>query len=43
MGAEGELDLGDASRFWPAEEALTRWRALAHEGQATVVYEAATP
>jgi DNA polymerase-3 subunit alpha len=43
MGAEGELDLGDASRFWPAEEALTRWRALAHDGQATVVYEAATP
>ncbi len=43
LGAEGELDLGDASRFWPAEEALTRWRALAYEGQATVVYEAATP
>ena len=41
LGAEGELDLGDASRFWPAEEALVRWRALAHEGQAMVVYEAA--
>ena len=38
--AVGEVDLGDAVRFWPADEALGRWRSLAHEGQAEVVYEA---
>ena len=43
LGAVGEIDLGDGSRFWPADEALARWRALAHEGQATVVYEASAP
>jgi DNA polymerase-3 subunit alpha len=34
-----ELDLGDAARFWPSDEALARWRTLAHEGRAAVVYE----
>jgi len=34
-----ELDLGDASRFWPSDEALARWKTLAHEGRAAVVYE----
>jgi len=43
LGAVGELDLGERSRFWPADEALARWCALAHEGQAQVVYEAAAP
>jgi DNA polymerase III subunit alpha len=33
------LDLGEASRFWPCDEALARWRTLAHEGRAAVVYE----
>jgi len=42
-GAVGEVDLGDGARFWPAEEALARWRAVAHEGQARVVYEASAP
>ncbi len=37
--AEGAVDLGDAARFWPSEEALARWRTLAHEGRAVVVYE----
>ena len=34
-----ELDLGEAARFWPCDEALARWRSLAHAGTATVVYE----
>ncbi len=37
--AEGALDLGDQARFWPSDEALARWRTLAHEGRAAVVYE----
>jgi DNA polymerase III subunit alpha len=37
--AEGVLDLGDQARFWPSDEALARWRTLAHEGRAAVVYE----
>jgi len=37
--ADAELDLGDAARFWPSDEALARWRTLAHEGRAAVVYE----
>ncbi|MET0659363.1 MAG: hypothetical protein ABW110_14540, partial [Steroidobacteraceae bacterium] len=37
--AEGTVDLGDAARFWPSDEALARWRTLAHEGRAVVVYE----
>ena len=40
LGAVGEVDLGDTARFWPADEALSRWRAVAHEGLARVVYEA---
>ena len=36
---QAELDLGDAARFWPSDEALARWRTLAHEGRAAVVYE----
>jgi DNA polymerase-3 subunit alpha len=37
--ATAELDLGDAARFWPCDEALARWRAVAHNGAATVVYD----
>ncbi len=37
--AEGVLDLGDQARFWPSDEALARWRTLAHEGRAAVVYD----
>jgi DNA polymerase-3 subunit alpha len=39
LGAVADVDLGEHSRFWPADEALARWCALAHEGQARVVYE----
>jgi DNA polymerase-3 subunit alpha len=37
--ASAELDLGEAARFYPSDAALERWRAGAHEGRATVVYD----
>lgn len=37
--ASGELDLGDAARFYPTDAALARWRAGASQGKAEVVYE----
>ncbi|HUP10334.1 MAG TPA: DNA polymerase III subunit alpha [Caldimonas sp.] len=37
--ASAELDLGEQARFYPTDAALDRWRAGAHEGRATVVYE----
>ncbi|HEY6086859.1 MAG TPA: DNA polymerase III subunit alpha [Burkholderiaceae bacterium] len=39
QAVEAELDLGDAARFWPSDEALARWRSVAHEGRAAVVYD----
>ena len=36
--ATADLDLGDEARFWPCDEALARWRSVAHQGQASVVY-----
>jgi DNA polymerase-3 subunit alpha len=38
--ATAELDLGEQGRFWPCDEALARWKALAHEGAVSIVYEA---
>ena len=38
-GAEGQIDLGDESRFWPCDEALARWRSVAQGGGARIVYE----
>mgnify|MGYP003577043004 CR=1 FL=1 len=37
--AYGELDLGEDARFFPTDDALSRWREGAHEGQAAIVYE----
>jgi DNA polymerase III subunit alpha len=37
--ASGELDLGEAARFYPTDAALDRWRAGAQHGRADVVYE----
>ncbi|MCG3188590.1 MAG: DNA polymerase III subunit alpha [Burkholderiaceae bacterium] len=37
--AQALLDLGDEGRFWPSDEALSRWKAVAHGGQAAIVYE----
>jgi DNA polymerase-3 subunit alpha len=36
--AIADLDLGDQARFWPCDEALARWRSVAHGGQASIVY-----
>ncbi len=38
-GAVAELDLGEAARFWPSDEALGRWRSLTHDGLAQIVYD----
>ncbi|OYT84797.1 MAG: DNA polymerase III subunit alpha [Burkholderiales bacterium PBB6] len=38
--AQAELDLGERAKFWPSDEALARWKALAQDGQARIVYEA---
>jgi DNA polymerase-3 subunit alpha len=35
-----DIDLGEQSRFWPSDEALARWRALAQDAQAEIVYDA---
>ena len=37
--ASAELDLGDAARFYPSDDALQRWRAGASEGRVAIVYE----
>jgi len=37
--AVAELDLGEEGRFWPSDEALSRWKSIAHGGQAAIVYE----
>ena len=37
--AAGEIDLGDAVRFYPSEAALARWNAAAAHGRATVIYD----
>jgi DNA polymerase-3 subunit alpha len=37
-GAVGELDLGDAVRFYPSDGALERWQTGAH-GRVAIVYE----
>lgn len=37
--ASGEIDLGEAARFYPTDEALSRWKASAAAGKAEVVYE----
>ncbi len=37
--ASGEIDLGDAARFYPTDDALARWRSSASHGKAEVVYE----
>jgi DNA polymerase-3 subunit alpha len=37
--ATGELDLGDAVRFYPSESALERWQTGAAHGRIAIVYE----
>lgn len=38
-GVQGQLQLGDAARFYPSDAALQHWRTEAEDGQAQVVYE----
>ncbi|WP_399697236.1 DNA polymerase III subunit alpha [Xenophilus sp.] len=38
-GAQVELQLGEAARFFPADAALASWMAQAEAGQAAIVYE----
>jgi DNA polymerase-3 subunit alpha len=38
--ARADIDLGDRARFWPSDDALRRWRALAQGGQVEIVYDA---
>ena len=37
--ASGDVDMGDDVRFYPTDDAIDRWRAAAHDGRVTVVYE----
>ena len=37
--ATGELDLGDAVRFYPSDGALERWQTSAAHGRIAIVYE----
>ena len=37
--AVGELDLGDAVRFYPSDRALERWQMAAAHGRVAIVYE----
>ena len=37
--AIGELDLGEAAKFFPSDAALETWRLNAHGGKASIVYE----
>lgn len=39
LAAQGELDLGEESRFFPSDAALARWRDGSHGQSAVVVYE----
>ena len=39
-GAEAEIQLGEASRFFPSDAALASWIAQADQGAAQIVYEA---
>jgi DNA polymerase-3 subunit alpha len=38
-GAAAEVDLGDAGRFWPSDDALARWKQLMPQQPPQVVYD----
>jgi DNA polymerase-3 subunit alpha len=38
-GSAAEIELGDDGRIWPSDDALARWRAVAEQGRAIVMYE----
>jgi DNA polymerase III subunit alpha len=37
--AKCKVEMGHDARFWPCDEALGRWRSIAHAGAAHIVYE----
>jgi DNA polymerase III subunit alpha len=37
--AVADIDLGDKGRFWPSDEALAAWAAMAPAGKVRIVYE----
>ncbi len=37
--AAADVDLGEDGRIWPSDDALARWRAVAHDGRAVVLYD----
>ena len=39
LGAQAELALGEAARFFPSDAALASWMAQADQGQARIVYD----
>jgi DNA polymerase-3 subunit alpha len=38
LSARGELELGDAARVYPSDQAVARFKELMPEGQVAVVY-----
>ncbi|MBQ0937146.1 DNA polymerase III subunit alpha [Ideonella paludis] len=36
--AVAEIDLGEQGRIWPSDDALARWKTVAFEGKARIVY-----
>lgn len=36
--AVAEIDLGEQGRIWPSDDALARWKTVAFEGKAKIVY-----
>jgi len=38
-GAAAEVDLGDAGRFWPSDDALARWKQILPKQPPQVVYD----
>jgi hypothetical protein len=37
--AAAEVDLGDAGRFWPSDDALARWKQILPAQAPQVVYD----
>jgi len=38
-GAQAQLDLGEAAKFFPTDAALATWTSQAHQGQAQIIYD----
>ena len=38
-GAQAQIDLGEAAKFFPTDAALAAWTSQAHQGQAQIIYD----